>query len=437
MVFFIISFRFSSNAFYFLTLEENYQIMSPALAAIQCTLAQYFSGQVVYGENSFILEIGLRIQEFVFGIERPITIAMTKNLRATYDKIQMYEQPLKLLELAPYIKQKVLGFDHIAIADASINLGLTYFAMRRYNMAANYFEVARRIKEKCPESEKPTLAETYGFLGEAYFQMACFKSAIQWCLRSSEISKTTSQPTPIKVMETLAQSYTSLGIYGAAMEIYNDLLDLKPRLLPANPTDMADIIHNMGITFQGMRKFNHAIEAFTKALRLYERGGGAARVANAVKNLGAVYSQQGKHGKAIVYFQRALAIEKSFRQKELGTANTLNSIGVAYARLGFPAQAMSHYEKALAIVSTLCGCECHVDVADLFYNMAVTSSSLGYLESAKRHLKQSIRIFVACLGNPHPKSLHAKEFLKSLEQRQVMESKNPCKRSHRHGRRRF
>src|SRR5438046_10404920 len=98
---------------------------------------------------------------------------------------------------------------------------------------------------------------------------------------------------------------------------------------------------------------------------------------------------------------------------------------------------MSHYKDALVIFRTLCGCECHVDVADLFYNMAVTSSSLGYLESAKQHLKQSIRIFVACLGNPHPKSLHAKKFLRSLEQRQAMKSKNPRKRSHRHGRRRF
>lgn len=418
-----------SNAFY-VRLEKNNQIMSPALTVSQYLVAQCFSGQVAYKDSCIILEGGL----FIFGIGHSSTVAMMNDWGVTRCMIQRYD---RLLERALYIEQKVLDFDYMATADACVNLGLTYFAMGKCDRAVSYFQTARSIKEKHPGSEKPTLADTYGFLGEAYFKMARFKLAIECCRRSLEISETTS----IKVMESLARSYTSLGIYGPAMEIYNHLLAINPQLSLVHPLYMADIVHNMGITLQGMGKFRHAVEAFKSALQHYESSayscGGAVRVANAVKNLGSVYSQQGKNIKAIEYFQRALAIERSLGQRDLATANTLNSLGVAYAHLGFTDLAMSHYKDALAIVSTLCGYEDHVDVADLFYNIGVTSSSIGYLRSAKQYLKQSIGIFVACLGDLHPKSRRAKKFLRSLEHRLEIKPKNIRKRSHRHSRRRF
>jgi tetratricopeptide (TPR) repeat protein len=422
-----------SNAFC-VRLEKNNQIMSPALAALQWLVPQCFSGQVAYKGSCIMLEGGLRIQEIIFGIAHSSTVAMMNDLGITCCIIQRYDQ---LLDHARYIEQKVLYVDHMATADACINLGLTYFALGKCDRAVSYFQTARSIKERHPGSEKPTLADTYGFLGEAYFKMSRFKLAIEWCRRSLEISETTS----IKVMESLARSYTSLGIYGPAMEIYNHLLAIKPQLSLIHPLHHADIIHNMGITLQGMGKLHHAVEAFKTALQLYESSayscGDVVRVANAFKNLGSVYSQQGKNTKAIEYFQRALTIERSLGQKDLATANTLNSLGVAYGRQGFADLAMSHYKDALVIVGTLCGYEDHVDVADLFYNIGVTSFSLGYLRSAKHYLKQSICIFVPHLGDLHPKSRRAEKFLKALEHRLEIKPKNIRGRSHRHGRRRF
>ena len=238
-------------------------------------------------------------------------------------------------------------------------------------------------------------------------------------------------------METLARCYTSLGINEPAMEIYREVLGFKHLSIPADSIDIADTIHNMGVTLQGMCKFDEAIDAFKTALLSYgstlRNADAVVKTANAVKNIGVSHSQQGRHIKAIEYFNRALLLEKSFGQCDMGTVNTINNLGVAYARLQSPHQAMSLFKDALAIVDGLDMCDWHVDVADLLYNIGVMSNFLGYRPSAKKHLKRSIRIFNVCVGDQHAKSLRAKRILRSLTRR----SRHSCKRSSRHFRRRL
>ena len=172
-----------------------------------------------------------------------------------------------------------------------------------------------------------------------------------------------------------------------------------------------------------MCKLRDAIDAYKRSLCIYQNHSvcqrNSLKMVNAIKNLGSVYSQQGRHRKAIENFKRALNIEKIYGLNDIGMANTYNSLGVAYARLGVSARAMSYYRQAEAIVNGLCGYEWHADVADLFFNIGVTNSTLNRLRSAKYFLKRSLRIFCKCLGNMHPKTLRANEFLKSLTHRRV------------------
>jgi len=280
-------------------------------------------------------------------------------------------------------------------------------------------------------------AEAYGLVAEEYFKNARFEQCIVWCQRALEASHASS----IKVMETLALSYSSLGIYAPAMQIYRHLLEeVMEGKFPSLRT--ANTIHNMGVTLRGMGRFDEAIQAFNEALQIYLNSsledGGTASVANTIKNLGFVHSEQGRHREAIDCFHRALVIEKRLGSNDLGLVNTLNSLGVVYSRLGLRCKAMSHYADALKFLKGLDSYESHVDVGDLFFNIGLTSWSLNDVEFARQNLQKSAHIFVTCLGSGHPKSRRAKSFTRILADRKQMRLRHPRKRPYyrRHFRRR-
>ena len=435
----------TSNALCCLNFGKQYLIMTLDLAALQCSLAHYLCEQEAFEEGRHLFEEALRIQECISGVDHPSIVATLNSLGVTYGKTQRYDQALMLLQRSLYIIRKSLGGNNITIADVLVNIGQTYCAMGKYNDAVSHHHAARIIRENDLGSDQTKLAEIYGFLGEDYFKLGRAELAIECCRRALTIFESTPQlfeyGRQIQVMETLARSYTSLGIYSRALEIYTCVLDVKHKVFPGDHIETADTIHNMGVTLQVMGEYDQAIDAFERALAIYQKmlsgHGNAVRIVNAIKNLGVVCSQQADHVKAIEYFNRALRIEKSLGQRDIRTANTINNLGVACARLGFLDEAMSHYMNALNIVNSLTGCEWNVDVADLLYNIGVTSSINGCISPAREYLKRSLRIFVACLGDRHAKSLDAKMFLKSLTRRQKMRSRKSCRRRYRHSRRRF
>lgn len=419
---------------------RQHHIMTLDLASLQYSLACYLSEQKAYEESCRIFEAALQTQASIFNFNHPSMVPILNNLGVTYGNIQRYDEALKVLQQSLCIAQTSFGPDPTPVADVLVNLGLTYCAMGKYGEAISRYQAARTIREKCANPDHLKFTETYGALGEAYFKMARFEAAIEWCQRALAIPITGVKGFPakqVRAMETLARSYTALGKYDSAMDIYEKVLDVNLRFPPGDDIDMADTIHNMGVTLQGLCKFDQAIEAFKKALQTYVGKDDAVRIANATKNIGVVYSAQGRHDTAIAYFKRALGIERHVGLVGLSTANTMNNLGVAYARVGLLMEAMAQYEGALKIVRSLHGSEWHVDVADLLYNIGVTRATLGKLKSAKKDLKQSIHIFVLCLGEQHAKSLRARKFARSLSQQLNMKSRKFRKRSYRHFRRRF
>jgi tetratricopeptide (TPR) repeat protein len=97
-------------------------------------------------------------------------------------------------------------------------------------------------------------------------------------------------------MASLAKSYTCMGMYETAMEIYKNVLDT---IASSDRIKRADIIHNMGVALQGMCKLDEAIVAFYDALPVYKcqslSPDDKLKIATAIKNIGIIYSEQGRH----------------------------------------------------------------------------------------------------------------------------------------------
>jgi tetratricopeptide (TPR) repeat protein len=407
-------------------------------ASLNWSLASDLFSRGAYDESFQMFEEALRLEATIPGTDWLGTARMLLELGITFGKHQRYDQGLRFLERSLNMTKAAMGVDHSNVANTLACLGLMYFAMGKYNDAISHYNSARIIKEKHVGSDHPNLTETYGLLGEAYFKLGFFDISSEWCRRALEISKNTElefHPKRIDIMASLAKSYTYIGRYDSALEIYKNVLDT---FASSDCIEWADVVHNMGVALQGKCKFDEAIAAFKNALQVYRRKSVSpyekVKIAMAIQNIGVVYSEQGRHNKAIEYLRRALRLEKSLGESETGIAKTMNNLGAIYACLGDPKKAMSRYRIAFDIVRRTPEYEYHVDVADLLYNMGMANSSLGRIPPAKTYLKQSLRIFVAQLGDQHQKSLRAKKWLRRVTKLQRMTTQTAGKRSYRHSR---
>lgn len=305
-------------------------------------------------------------------------------------------------------------------SDLLLDIGQTLSAVGKYDEALNWLQdAAMMCKKTC--GSNPKLVQILGMMADACFYLSHFDASIQWCKEALMIPQGLA-PDSVRIRETLARSLTGKGIYEQALTIYADVLEIKMAEFPADHLEVADTIHNMGITLQGKGDFVQAIKSFKNALHIYERSiptrDMAIRIANATKNLGCVYSLQGKHGKAIALFKRVRGIEQKIGRNDIGTVNTLTNLGVAYSQQGKDAKAKSCYDDALRIVREQYQSECRIEIGDLLYNVAIANAST-HLRSGRTSLQRCIAIFTACLGPSHPKSIQAKAFMKSLVRQRI------------------
>lgn len=98
----------------------------------------------------------------------------------------------------------------------------------------------------------------------------------------------------------------------------------------------ADSMYQLGRYYQGQNRYEKAIEAYRKALKI------DVNLAEAHNGLGVVYSRQGKWQEAIGEFNTAL-------QKAPQASHIYNNLGYAYYLQGQDDQSISAYKQALAL----------------------------------------------------------------------------------------
>jgi tetratricopeptide (TPR) repeat protein len=144
------------------------------------------------------------------------------------------------------------------------------------------------------------------------------------------------------------------------------------RALCDAPLDLQAMIESAwGEQRQRERDVPAAIEAFLRALLLYERSGNRRQVLRAQASLVVLYAVVGQTLKAQEYAQRVFAFaERGVVEPQVLSATQLN-LGIAYYRDGRHDEAMHHYQQALAVATqaslkTLMG-QAHFNLAELFY----------------------------------------------------------------------
>ena len=112
-------------------------------------------------------------------------------------------------------------------------------------------------------------------------------------------------------------------------------------------------------------------------------------LAGALNNKGFFVKENGNNEKALYYYQKALKIDESIKNKE-GIANSLNNIGLVYDNIGDISKALEYYHRSLKIREEL---DNKQDIATSLNNIGALYKDQGDLTKGLDYFLRSLKIY--------------------------------------------
>ena len=220
-------------------------------------------------------------------------------------------------------------------------------------------------------------------------------------------------PDTLKTRDSLAGAYRSVGRFGEAIDAWEELLPDCQRVLGADHPDTLNTRNNLAVAYGSVGRFGEAIDAWEELLPDCQRVLGADHpdTLNARNNLAVAYRSVGRFGEAIELFEQVLAE----RERVLGadhpdTLNTRDSLAGAYKSVGRFGEAIELFEQVLAERERVLGAD-HPDTLNTRNNLAGAYKSVGRFGEAIELFKQVLAERERVLGADHPDTLNTRNNL--------------------------
>ena len=220
-------------------------------------------------------------------------------------------------------------------------------------------------------------------------------------------------PGTLAVRNNLALVYKSVGRFGEAIELFEQVLAERERLLGADHPDTLTVRNNLAVAYHSVGRLDEVIELFEQVLADRVRVLGADRpdTLNTRNNLAVAYRSVGRFGEAVELFEQVLAD----RVRVLGpdhpdTLGTRNSLAYAYRSVGRLAEAIDAWEKLLPDYQRVLGPD-HPDTLTVRNNLAVAYHSVGRFGEAIELFEQVLAEHERVLGPDHPDTLKTRNNL--------------------------
>jgi signal transduction histidine kinase len=151
---------------------------------------------------------------------------------------------------------------------------------------------------------------------------------------------------------------------------------------------IADALNNIGIVYSLQGKYARAMENFIKALRGYEELGDKVNTANSLNNLGNVTMSEGRYTEALEYYFKSLRMYEELGNKA-HIASSLHNIGIVYSEQQKYSEALQSFFNVLRMYEEL---NIKVDIARSLNNIGVVYLKLRKYSEALVHYIKSLRL---------------------------------------------
>jgi Flp pilus assembly protein TadD len=156
------------------------------------------------------------------------------------------------------------------------------------------------------------------------------------------------------------------GQQETAIQSLEQAIRLKP--------DDVEAYYNLGLAFQGLRRFNAAIACYHRALELNPS------FAEAWNNLGNVFKKQQKLDSAVACYRRTIELRPNDAQPH-------SNLGHALQELGNLDEAVSYCRRAIKL---------NPELADAHVNLGQALQKLGELVEAEKHFSKALELDSGC-----------------------------------------
>ena len=207
----------------------------------------------------------LRTIEEILGDEHPDTATSYNNIGVLYDEKGDYNYALEYLQKALVIRMKVLGCEHPDTAMSYNNIGVIYEEKSDYTHALEYHQRALVIREKVFGCEHPDTATSYDNIGIIYEQRSDYINALHYHQKALIIRE---KMLGNKHPDT-ALSYNNIAWTYHLLRKDNEALPWAEKAI-SSTHDNPDTIDTLATIYQGLGKYDEAMEQFKLCLKLYK-----------------------------------------------------------------------------------------------------------------------------------------------------------------------
>ena len=223
-------------------------------------------------------------------------------------------------------------------------------------------------------------------------------------------------PDTLSVRNNLAVAYDSVGRFGEAIELFEQVLAEQERVLGPDHPDTLSVRNNLAVAYDSVGRFGEAIELFEQVLDERERLLGADHpdTLNTRSNLASVYDSVGRFGEAIELFEQVLDDqERVLGPDHPNTLTVRNNLALAYKSVGRFDEAIELFKRVLADQERVLGPD-HPYTLTARNNLAVAYRSVGRFDEAIELFEQVLDECKRLLGADHPDTLNTRSNLASV-----------------------
>ena len=314
--------------------------------------------------------------------------------------IQDYSRPL-------FEREQVRGYLNRAFKYA-YDLGLVYEAVE--------LDVAVAVVEDVLGPDHPDMLTVRNNLAVAYRSVGRFGEAIELfeqVLDERERVWGADHPDTLTVRNNLALAYLSVGRFGEAIDAWEELLLECQRVWGADHPDTLTVRNNLADAYRSVGRFGEAIDAWEELLLECQRVLGADHpdMLTVRNNLAGAYKSVGRFGEAIDAWEELLLdCQRVLGADHPYTLTVRNNLAGAYKSVGRFGEAIDVWEELLLECQCVLGAA-HPYTLGIRNNLAGAYESVGRFGEAIELFEQVLDERERVLGADHPDTLSTRNNL--------------------------
>ncbi len=217
----------------------------------------------------------------------------------------------------------------VFIDDVNAKCEIIQFRAKAYTLLGKYDEAINILNKqlKIPELSLTSLATVYQELGVINYDLGKYKEAIVHHKNAYSIFKQEQDLIGISSEQNnLARSYSALGQFGKALELYQ--MSLKTAQINANTSEIVVTYNNLGTTYWELGDNEKAISYSKKALKISKEINYDRQTTMSLYNLSLIYEDIDLD--SVIYYKLESMRKYEEMGDDAGLADVYNDIGNLY-----------------------------------------------------------------------------------------------------------